>query len=81
MATTTTTISVPEIHCDHCVQSIQGAVSAIDGVDGVDVDLSAREVRVTHDADVAPTATLVDAIEDQGYEVPGDDGPARLPMA
>ena len=45
----TTTLSVPEIHCDHCRAAIEGALSPIDGVEGIDVDLEQRVVRLEHD--------------------------------
>jgi copper chaperone CopZ len=38
-------------------------------------------VTVTFDDAAVSLDAIVTAIEDQGYEVPGDDGPARLPMA
>ena len=66
----TTTISVPEIHCDHCKTSIEGAVAAIDGVEGATVDISARTVTVIYDDVSVDHGDLVEAIEQQGYEVP-----------
>lgn len=66
----TTTISVPEIHCDHCKTSIEGAVGAIDGVEGATVDISARTVTVIYDDMSVDHGDLVEAIEQQGYEVP-----------
>jgi copper chaperone len=71
-----TTLSVPEIHCDHCRAAIEGALSPIDGVEGVDVDLENRVVRVEHDDELA-LGSVVEAIEDQGYDVPGRDAYMR----
>jgi copper chaperone len=71
-----TTLSVPEIHCDHCRAAIEGALSPIDGVEGVDVDLEARVVRVEHDDELA-LGSVVEAIEDQGYDVTGRDAYMR----
>ena len=65
----TETISVPEIHCDHCKASIEGALASIGGVEGASVDIAARTVTVTYDASVNH-GDLVEAIEQQGYEVP-----------
>jgi copper chaperone len=62
---TTTTLSVPEIHCGHCKQALEGAVGPLDGVRTVQVDVDARSVRVEHD-DALPARALVDAIEDPG---------------
>jgi copper chaperone len=66
----TETISVPEIHCDHCKTSIQGALASIGGVEGATVDIPARTVTVTYDDTSVDRGHLVEAIEQQGYEVP-----------
>lgn len=81
MASTTQTISVPEVHCGHCVSSIEGALNPMAGVDAARVDLDTKSVTVTYDPDAVELAAVIGAIEDQGYDVPGDDDPARLPMA
>ena len=67
----TETISVPEIHCDHCKVSIEGALASIGGVQGATVDVPARTVTVTYDDASVDRGDLVEAIEQQGYEVPG----------
>ena len=69
---TITTLSVPEIHCEHCRTAIEGAVEPLDGVGAVDVDIAAATVRIEHDAHLSLLA-VVDAISDQGYDVPGQD--------
>jgi len=66
----TETISVPEIHCDHCKASIEGALGSIGGVEGASVDIAARTVTVTYDDASVNHGDLVEAIEQQGYEVP-----------
>ena len=66
----TETISVPEIHCDHCKSSIEGALASIGGVEGAKVDIAARTVTVTYDDASVNHGDLVEAIEQQGYEVP-----------
>lgn len=80
-SSTTQIISVPEVHCGHCVSSIEGALNPMAGVESSVVDLDTRTVTVAFDADAVAVDDLVAAIEAQGYEVPGDDGPSRLPMA
>lgn len=67
---TTETITVPEIHCDHCKNSIEGALRPLAGVSAADVDVESRSVTVSFDEQAVNRAALVDAIEEQGYEVP-----------
>ena len=66
----TETISVPEIHCDHCKTSIEGALASIGGVERATVDIPARTVTVRYDNASVHHGDLVQAIEQQGYEVP-----------
>jgi len=67
----TMTLSVPDISCDHCKMSIEGAVRPLTGVDSVEVHIDAKTVDITWDDSTLTLATIVDAIEDQGYEVDG----------
>jgi copper chaperone len=66
----TETISVPEIHCDHCKTSIEGALASVAGVADAIVDIPARAVMVRYDEASVRRGDLVEAIEQQGYEVP-----------
>jgi copper chaperone len=66
----TETISVPEIHCDHCKVSIEGALASIGGVERATVDIPARTVTVRYDDASVDHGEVVQAIEQQGYEVP-----------
>jgi copper chaperone len=66
----TETISVPEIHCDHCKMSIEGALASIGGVERATVDIPARTVTVSYDDASVDHGDVVQAIEQQGYEVP-----------
>ena len=67
---TTDTINVPQIHCEHCKTSIEGALQPLHGVGTAHVDVEARSVTVTYDDEAVDRSAIVDAIEDQGYEVP-----------
>jgi copper chaperone CopZ len=64
----TVMIKVPDISCDHCKTSIEGAVAEVAGVASVAVDVAAKTVAIVHD-DSTSVADVVDAIEEQGYEV------------
>ena len=66
----TETISVPEIHCDHCKASIEGALASIGGVQRASVDVPARTVTVSYDDASVNRSDLLEAIEQQGYQVP-----------
>lgn len=64
---TTERFQVPEISCQHCVNAITKEVSAVPGVQKVQVALDSKIVTVEH-ADDVPTAVLVAAINEAGYE-------------
>jgi len=66
---TTRTLSVPDISCGHCKSSIEGAVGPLDGVDLVEVAIDDRTVAVDYDGTDDTFSAIVDAIEEQGYEV------------
>lgn len=65
------TLSVPAVHCDHCISSIEGAVGGLAGVDAVHVDLNRKDVTVNFDDSAVAIEAIVEAIEDQGYDVGG----------
>jgi len=67
---TTETISVPEIHCDHCKTSIEGVLKPVAGVADASVDIEGRTVTVTYDDASVDRSAMIQAIEDQGYNVP-----------
>ena len=66
---TTTTLSVPDISCGHCKSSIEGAVGALSGISNVEVTIDAKTVDLSFDDDAVTLDTIIEAIEDQGYEV------------
>jgi copper chaperone len=63
---TTLSFAVDGMSCDHCRVAITGEVTQVRGVQAVDVDLDAKVVRVSG-TDLDP-ATLVDAIDEAGYD-------------
>jgi len=66
---TSRTLSVPDISCGHCKTSIEGAVGPLNGVNRVEVDIADRSVDIAFDGGDGTYAAIVEAIEDQGYEV------------
>ena len=66
---TTTTLSVPGIHCDHCKNSIEGALGGVAGVSSADVSVPERTVTVEFDDRAVDLDAIRDAIEGQGFDV------------
>ncbi len=66
---TTTTLSVPAIHCDNCKNSIEGALRDLDGVVSADVSVPDKTVTVVMDEGQVELAQVREAIEDQGFDV------------
>lgn len=66
---TTTTLSVPGIHCDHCKNSIEGALGGLAGVSSADVSVPERTVTVDFDDEAVDLEAIRDAIEGQGFDV------------
>ena len=63
------TLNVPDISCDHCKMSIEGAVNGLSGIESAVVDIEGRTVDVSFDPNAQSLDDIVNAIEDQGYEV------------
>ena len=67
--TTTTTLSVPAIHCDNCKNSIEGAVNGIDGVSTASVSVEDKTVTVAYDEGTVGLDAIKQTIEEQGFDV------------
>lgn len=67
---TRTTLTVPDISCGHCKMSIEGAVADLRGVSAVEVAIDDRTVDLEFDDASVTLDRIIEAIEDQGYEVP-----------
>jgi copper chaperone len=63
------TLNVPDISCNHCKMSIEGAVNQLDGIDSAEVNIEGRTVAVSYDDAALNLDAIVNAIEEQGYEV------------
>lgn len=62
-------LKVPDIHCGHCKMSLEGAVGDLSGVANAEVTIDERTVDVRFDETLTSMDDIVEAIEDQGYEV------------
>lgn len=63
------TLNVPDISCDHCKSSIESAVGGLDGVEAVTVHIEPKTVDLRFDESTVSLDRIVEAIEEQGYEV------------
>lgn len=66
---TALTLNVPGVSCGHCKQSIEGAVSGMPGIDKVEVNIEPKTVDLVFDDSAVTLDSIIEAIEDQGYEV------------
>lgn len=69
MAKEITDVVVEGMTCSHCESSIKNAVGALNGVEKVGVDLATKKVTVEFDPEIVNGKAILDAIEDQGYNV------------
>ena len=67
--TTTTTLSVPAIHCDNCKSSIEGAVGGLEGVSTAEVSVEEKTVTVAFDEGTVGLDAIKETIEEQGFDV------------
>jgi copper chaperone len=67
--TTTTTLSVPEIHCGNCKSSIEGALGGLPGIETAEVSVEDRTVTVAYDDSAVEMAQIRSTIEEQGFDV------------
>ncbi len=67
-------LEVPEVSCNHCINAIEGAVGALGGVESVKVDLERKDVTVNYDETSLELASIVAAIEGEGYGVGPEAG-------
>lgn len=62
-------LGVEGMSCEHCVMAITRALKPLDSVKNIDVDLKNKKVRLEYDKQKISKKEIVDAIEDQGYDV------------
>ena len=63
-----TVLEVQGMTCPSCVRHVSAALNELDGVEKVDVKLRDGLVVVQHDASAAPTARLIEALREAGYD-------------
>ncbi|GAA3716117.1 copper chaperone CopZ [Salinicoccus jeotgali] len=63
------TIKVEGMTCGHCKSAVEGALNELDGITSANVDLDADKVDVEYDDQKVTESSMVEAIEDQGYDV------------
>ncbi len=59
-------LDITGMTCDHCVNAITGALKDVEGVQDAVVSLDENRATVTGDA--VDVATLIAAVEEEGYE-------------
>ena len=67
--TTTTTLSVPAIHCDNCKNSIEGALGGLAGVSTASVSVEEKTVTVGYDEGAVGLDAIKETIEEQGFDI------------
>jgi copper chaperone len=61
------TLEITGMSCGHCVGSVRNALASVKGVEVQDVIIGKATVRI--DPAQVTKEQLVDAVEDQGYDV------------
>lgn len=69
MSTTTTTLSVPSIHCGNCKSSIEGALNGLEGIEAAEVSVDDKTVTVAYDEAKVGMDVIKETIEEQGFDL------------
>jgi len=65
----TTNLTVPDISCEHCERTIVGALTPVEGVQNVSVDIPAKRVHVSYDAQVVDVDRMKRILAEEDYPV------------
>ncbi|SDH88996.1 copper chaperone [Alteribacillus persepolensis] len=65
----TETLHVEGMSCGHCVKAVESSVGELEGVSKVHVHLEEGTVDVEYDTAKISHNDIVEAIDDQGYDV------------
>ena len=66
---TTIVLTVPGISCEHCERTIREALTPVKGIHQLDVNIMAKQVRVTYDEAQVATEKLKEILQQEGYPV------------
>lgn len=66
---TTIVLNVGGMSCGHCKASVEKAVSALTGVSNAEVDLAAKNAKITYNPENVNEDAIKKAITDAGYEI------------
>ncbi|KAJ6264529.1 hypothetical protein Dda_0676 [Drechslerella dactyloides] len=66
--TTTTTVSVEGMTCGSCTSAVEKGFADVPGIVSVDVSLMMNRAVVVHDATKVSTKTILETIEDRGFD-------------
>ncbi|MBN9392853.1 MAG: heavy-metal-associated domain-containing protein [Chloroflexi bacterium] len=72
------TFDVPGVSCQHCINSITKATKEV-GVSNVKVDLPSKKVYVAFDPAAVTEPAIKTAIEDEGYDITGEEPGNTIP--
>ena len=62
-------LHVPDMSCEHCERTVKQALERTPGVRRIDVDIPAKEVRVSYDETAVDLERLKTVLRDEDYPV------------
>jgi copper chaperone len=62
-------LQVKGMSCQHCVNNISETLSGLEGIGSSIIDLETKTVNIDFDPAVVRMETIIDAIEELGYDV------------
>jgi copper chaperone CopZ len=62
-------LRVPDISCEHCERTVKQALGRTPGVRHIDVDIPAKEVRVSYDETAVDLERLKTVLQEEDYPV------------
>ncbi|KAK6338822.1 hypothetical protein TWF696_009630 [Orbilia brochopaga] len=66
--TTTTTVSVDGMTCGACTSAVEKGFAGMVGIVSVEISLLMNRAVIVHDATLVSTQTIIDTIEDRGFD-------------